>query len=365
MAAAKNNLHPEKMHVMVVGNAADFDEPLAALDYGPVDTIDITIPSGEEERELAITPENIERGTGLMAKAVAAHGGLEAFQKVSATHSKGTMTLKMQGRELPLQFDSYEMLPDHSHTVISFMGQTMYDYIVNGDEGWQTDPTTGTVTAKSQEDIDMAKDDNQRNTLMIFRQLDSPPYQAVYDGSGEINGTPVEFVALVGADGEVICRLGLNAATSELVSKSYWGQSPMGEGNILETFSDFKTYEGITMPMRVDRQMNGQEYGYQTTSLFEVNPTMPDGTFQQTESVATGIEVTIASQSHPIGREYRKRPTPSSGAGRFPLAPLFPPFRSCLFPATTTKRVAFPVRRGVDNQGDDWSGDTENTLARR
>jgi len=43
--AAQRNLHPENLHVLVVGRQEDFDMPLSELGLGPVETIDITIPA--------------------------------------------------------------------------------------------------------------------------------------------------------------------------------------------------------------------------------------------------------------------------------------------------------------------------------
>jgi len=42
LRVAKNHLHPDELQILVVGNKADFDEPLSAL--GAVNEIDITIP---------------------------------------------------------------------------------------------------------------------------------------------------------------------------------------------------------------------------------------------------------------------------------------------------------------------------------
>ena len=280
LAAAQKNLHPEQMHILVVGNQADFDEPLEALAYGPVDTIDITIPSGEVKRELSITPENIERGAGLMSRMIAAQGGLEAFKKISATHIKATLTLIMQGRELPLQIDSYEVMPDNQHMVISIMGQKMYD-IRKGDSGWKTDQMTGGVTAKTAEDIANDKISDRRSTLAIIQQADNPSYQAVYDGTDEINGVQVELVALVDDAGDVICRLGINPTTGELLGKMYWGETMLGEGNVMEVYSEPKTVNGVTLPMHSESSLNGQVYSKQTVTVYEVNPTIPEGTFEK------------------------------------------------------------------------------------
>jgi hypothetical protein len=42
LRVAKTHLHPEQLHILVVGKKEDFDEPLSVL--GKVNEIDITIP---------------------------------------------------------------------------------------------------------------------------------------------------------------------------------------------------------------------------------------------------------------------------------------------------------------------------------
>ena len=46
LRVAKNHLHPDELQILVVGNNADFDEPLSAL--GAVNEIDITIPEAKK-----------------------------------------------------------------------------------------------------------------------------------------------------------------------------------------------------------------------------------------------------------------------------------------------------------------------------
>ncbi len=44
-AAAKKNLHPDALKILVVGNAKDFDIPLDSLGFGAVTRIDVAIPA--------------------------------------------------------------------------------------------------------------------------------------------------------------------------------------------------------------------------------------------------------------------------------------------------------------------------------
>ncbi|MCK4461325.1 MAG: insulinase family protein, partial [candidate division Zixibacteria bacterium] len=258
MAAAQRNLHPDSMIILVVGNGAQFDEPLEALGFGPVDTIDITIPPAEEESELVITPENLERGAGLLDQTVAAAGGLENLKKIVSIERKGTMTYVMQGQEMPIPVKSLLVFPNQHHEEMAVYGRVMVS-IRNGDMGWQTSMQTGMIEEMSAEDL--ADDDKEkaRDLINILSHVDDPYFQVVYDGDGEIGGVAVDWVAIVGQDGETICHLALDATSHHLVGRKYWGKSIAGEGILEEVMSDFAENNGVQIPMKTVVTMGGQK----------------------------------------------------------------------------------------------------------
>lgn len=278
--AAKNNLRPDAMKILVVGKGDDFEIPLDQAGLGQVATIDITIPSGEEKSELTVNEETIKKGHDLLAKAVEAAGGLENFKKIESVMMTGTLTVTTPQGEFAASIESIEAYPDKRKTVINVMGSIIYD-IRNGSAGWQTDQMTGEIIPKTEDDLMEDEKEQSRNTILLFQQSDNPLYKAVYNGSGSEAGTSVEYVALLDEEGETICTMGLNSKTYELVSKSYWGRSVGGEGSIVETFSDFSEVKGIKVPMKIDRKMNGQKVSSMEISSFDINAELPANTFDK------------------------------------------------------------------------------------
>jgi len=63
VVAAKKNLRPDALRILVVGRAADFDIPLDSLGLGPVQAIDITIPSDETVLDPSKTSGNVMKGS--------------------------------------------------------------------------------------------------------------------------------------------------------------------------------------------------------------------------------------------------------------------------------------------------------------
>lgn len=282
VAAAKNNLRPDALLLLVVGKKEDFDIPLVDLGYGSISEIDITIPSGEEKRELAITAENLEKGKIILDKAVSAHGGLASFKNVHSVLAKGTYTLVMQGREIPLTFVETRVLPEKSSRLIEAFGQKIYD-IHTETGGWKTDQATGQIVAKSEDDLLEDYKEMSRYNIRVFQSSENPSYRALYDGEGKVGDIAVTFVALIDSDDNLICRYGFDAASGEMVAKYYTDKTPVGEGTVEEIYSDFKSVEGITVPMSSVRNFAGNKIAAVTYKSFEINTTIDDSTFEKPE----------------------------------------------------------------------------------
>ena len=278
--AANENLRLDALQIVVVGKGDDFEMPLDQAGLGPVENVDITIPSGVEEKEISATPENLEKGQALIEKAVTFAGGLDAVKSIKSISSQGSVTIVTPQGEMSLAADDISVLPDKSRQIISFMGQEMKT-IRNGNAGWK--PGQAGIQAMTEDDIINEDKENKRKTILIYQASDAPYYQPVYDGKGEVDGTAVEFVTLLDADGSTICRLGI---TSEgmLISKEYWGQGAMGnEGSIQEVYSEYTEYGGVKFPMQTVRNMDGTKSGQINWKTFSVNNDIPAGTFDQPE----------------------------------------------------------------------------------
>ncbi len=281
MAAAKRNIRPEELVVLIVGNAENFDEPLTALGMGEPEIIEITIPSGETEVELTITDETLAEGKQLLMQAAEAHGGVEAFKAINSTSTKGTFTIVTPQGEFPISFEGTMVFPGQSKSVLSVMGQQMID-ITDGDHGWKSNQTGG-LDEKTPEDIEAEAKENARDILFIFRDCTDDGYRAVSAGSGLVGDVPVDFVIVLDAEDGNVCRLALNTETHVLVSKSYWGQTMLGEGNVEEIYADLTEMNGVLLPMARTNTLNGQPLGAASYTEYVINGEIPEGTFAKPE----------------------------------------------------------------------------------
>ncbi|MFZ1685074.1 MAG: pitrilysin family protein [Candidatus Zixiibacteriota bacterium] len=276
-AAAKKNLHPDSLVILVVGKGSDFDQPLDKIGRGPVDTIDITIPSAEVKKELAITPEALAKGKQIIDKAVKVHGTLANFKKVKSISFVGNYVISTGQGDMSIGIEGLDQFPDRQKRVMNIFGRKMAE-VRDGKAGWKTD-RTGQLVAKDENDIKDDEKETSRSPLLIFRESDKPSYQAVYDGSGDLGSVKVDWVAIVGADGETSCRLAFNTANGQLAGRSYFGQTQMGEATIEEVYSDLKLVSGIQWPMNSVNSANGKRLATMTYTTFTINPVLAPDSF--------------------------------------------------------------------------------------
>ena len=279
MAAAKKNLRPDALRILVVGKGADFEMPLDQASLGPVTPIDITIPSPIARHELTINDETVKQGKTLLDKVVVAHGGLKALQKVNSIQMTGTHTLSMQGQEMPLEVEGIEVFPDKGRQTITFFGQKILS-IRNGLAGWKTNQRTGQIEAMTEEDLTGDSEDRNRNTIFLLRQADKPSYKAVFDGTGDFDGTALTYLALVDESGKMICRLGVNSGNL-IVTKSYEGETPVGAGMVTEIGSDVTAVNGVKVPMMEKHLLNGEPYASLKVATFVINGAVPPTSFDK------------------------------------------------------------------------------------
>ena len=278
VAAAKKNLQPDALRILVVGKAADFDIPLDSLGLGPARTLDISIPSPGTKSDLSVTSENAEKGRAILARVVEAHGGLERFRDIHSLSFKATMSLVVGGRETQIKMETVRVFPDKSRSVIEFTGKQTVD-VSNGAFGWRMDPLSGEFMPKDDAELAEEDRDRDRGLVQVFQRSNDSVFKAVYDSSGTEREVSAEYVTLLYPDGTVLCQLGINRDTYHLLRQSYWDRTPLGEGTIVESFVEWGEIDGILLPAKVVRSMKGEVFSTSVFSEIRVNPEIPDSTF--------------------------------------------------------------------------------------
>jgi predicted Zn-dependent peptidase len=133
LRVARKHLDPDALTILALGRADQFDKPLS--DFGPVTTIDITIPEPREEIAAA-SAESLTAGTELLVRAARA-AGEEALRGLTSLSSQGSTTLNTPMGEMVLEGTSLFVLTGRYHSQLSTSMGAMTQ-VLDGDRGFMT-----------------------------------------------------------------------------------------------------------------------------------------------------------------------------------------------------------------------------------
>ncbi len=273
---ARRRFHPDAMQIVVVGKADEFGEPLS--DLGAVDTIDISIPSGETEEEVVINEETLAKGMELLKKAAKACGGEDGFAEIKSTKSSATIKLNTPQGEFALETESIYVLPDKSKEIVTLpMGEMIT--VSTGDSGWMKQGNQ--VVDLGSDQIADSKKENFRNTLHLFKKISNPDYQAVYVTTDDVNGKKIDIIKIISLDGKISFKLGLDHETGIPVSQMYFGETMMGPGNLTQTYSDYRDISGIKVPFAINIESDGNKIADIVIKEYKLNADIPADTFNK------------------------------------------------------------------------------------
>jgi zinc protease len=263
---AAKYLHKDKLAVLVVGNPKDFDKRLTSL--GSVTNIDITIPPMPGEKEAAAsaprpTASNPE-GKALVAKVAQAMGGEAKLKSVQSVRAK--LEQVAQGQAYP-PMEVTIVYPDHMH--VSLEGPT-------GRMSMSFTPTSGFMAAQGRvQDIPEARrkeslEQIRRDLVFIAQHANDPKFIFAAAGSEKIGETDARILD-IDADG-IAMRWYVDPKSGLILRETYpaLGQSGPVEGQT--DLSDWKNFDGLTLPAKRANKQNGQDSSIITYVEFKVNP---------------------------------------------------------------------------------------------
>ena len=121
-----------------------------------------------------------------------------------------------------------------------------------------------------------------RNVISLLRARRDAGFAASAAGTGKAGETAVEQVD-VSARGSA-ARLGIDPATGRVLSLAYRGRGPGGMfGDIVQTFSDFRAVEGLTLPFKTAATFNGEPSPAHSSTVesIVINAPVPPSVFEK------------------------------------------------------------------------------------
>jgi len=260
-AVGQGHVDPDQFSIVVVGPAEGRDRPLE--DFGEVTVLDISIPELEAP-DVEVTEETMARGAELLAGAVAAHGGAEAFAGFESVSQKASAVAFAQGAEISVTIDQVVVYADRMRQTIALPQGTMIQ--VAGPDGafMQTPMGTQPLTGDRRESLEGGI---HRTLPVVLRAATEGLTQAVAAGP---SGEAVEYVQ-VELSGQTF-RLGIDSESGLVVQLVYRGSDFTGSpGEVRQLYSDFREVEGLILPFRIDATFEGGPFMNSTIDEAVVN----------------------------------------------------------------------------------------------
>jgi zinc protease len=252
--AAAKYLQKDKLAVLVVGNTADFDEPLSSL--GPVANIDISIPpppGAKEEAPPAKPAASNAEGKQLAAKVVDAMGGLAKLQTVKSIRTDLKETDAEGGPATSVQVTI--VFPDHAHIEVQTPQATLTIVVT---------PELGFMSAEGMGERDLPPAQNnetlqqiQRDPIYIGQHLNDPAFIFFAGGTEKIGDVETRIVDV--SSGKMTIRWFVDPQSGHILRELYQTLGPTGPVPGETDLSDWKTTDGITLPTQHKNKENGKD----------------------------------------------------------------------------------------------------------
>lgn len=271
---AQQYLRPGEARILVVGNDAAFGEALDAL--GPVDTLDITIPTGEAPPPAA-TGESLAEGRRLLRQAADALGGTAAFAAVeTARMTASTSVTTPDDVQMQVEMEVVRAYPDRFRIVQSLpMGQIE---IVSDGATMVLKTPQGTMDAPPALAREMAAE-RWRDLIYLFAHAGDAGLQVQHAGREDVDGRATE-VLLVDPPGEPAAfRLYLDAATKEPVAVGYGSMMTGAPVQVRDLLRDFREVGGVRLPHRVVSYHDGKPATEMAADEIVLNAEIDPATF--------------------------------------------------------------------------------------
>ena len=275
---AKKYVSPSTTSVLVVGKEKDFDKPLSTL--GTVTPIDITIPepgakpaaagagAGAAAAPAASTPE----GIALAKKVLAFVGGKAKIDAVQATHTVGSMQVQTPQGPMEIEADSIIKYPDSSRRIMKTpMGEMTM--ITSPDGAFMVSPMGSQDMPGSQRTS--VRNESRADIIGVMKNIDNPKYIFTTAGAAKVGSVDAQILT-VDADGSPV-KWVVDPATGKILQRI--SSSPRGEG--VTDYTEWKTFDGITVPVSFTTTTNGQPGGSGKLTTMEINPTVDPKMFEK------------------------------------------------------------------------------------
>ncbi len=276
LAAAKRRIHPELLSVLVIGNQAEFAEPLSALGAEVVE-LDISIPEPSGGLDVPETTEDSRvAALALLSEAAQIEGGTERLRSVKTLRLESELVTFMRGMPLTVSSTETRVLPGRSYSTQTLpFGEIVV--VVDGESGWIKGPMG--VQDLPPDQLESARTKQITDRLRVLTAYE---------------GLEVQMLDTVEEEGRTLQRVFVNSSEvkdfilvfdseGRLVGMDYQGRGAKGPTLVSLRYDSFTEADGIGFPSVARTTHNGEPFVTATVKRVVVNPDVDPAIFERPE----------------------------------------------------------------------------------
>jgi zinc protease len=279
---ARTYMHPDKLTVVLVGDASAFVKQLPGAGFDKFEVIpasELDLSSADLRRKPAARPGGfqpvsytVHAAKALLDKAIAAKGGLAKLRQIKTVRAEGTMTAQFDGKPVTFPVVTSIEYPERyrvdADTPGGKVAQVYADgrYWVQDDRGTNEVPpeARGPIQASVQRDIVPLLLKAAAGSLIV-REVDPDSDDAPKLGAIEISGKDMSPLTL------------LINRDNGLIEKARYLAGP--DGRTEEAYSDYRNVTGIQVPFHTVVRRAGAPPLERDVKTVRFNVTLPPGLF--------------------------------------------------------------------------------------
>jgi zinc protease len=292
---ARAYLKPDRLSIVLVGNAAAFAPQLKGVGFAQFETIDLdnldltavnlqrpkrAVAPGSDQpagrmvpvsyqapAPPAIAPREGASAQALVDQVIAAKGGLEKLKALKTIKAVTKATATTAGGPVEVETTTYIEYPDHVHVDMK-MPQGMQVQVYDGQHAWVRDPAG----------LHDVPEPGIRAMAVTLRRDVISALLAAHDGSlrprllpdaKDESGAIHQAIELSGTDTEPFI-LYIDPATHLIAKQTYVVGGP-GNPLIEESFADYRAVDGVQVAFRATVRQGGRQVVDRRVTEFEIN----------------------------------------------------------------------------------------------
>jgi zinc protease len=265
-------VHKDKLAILVVGKAADFDKPLST--YGPVTNLDITIPPPPGAAKAATASNSA--GQALIAKVVQSLGGADKLRSVKSLREKSTILAKTPQGDMSMEVEEIAAFPDQLwQKMRTPMGEMTM--VISPAAAFMKSPMGSQDLPGAQKEDGLKE--LKRHPIFVAQHADDPKFIFAAGGSEKIGEVDAQVLD-VNADGAQV-RWYVDPQTGHVLRTAAQSMGMGGPAEQVIDYSEWKEVEGISVPFKLKITQGGNEAGSQDVKEFEINPAVDPKLFEK------------------------------------------------------------------------------------